>query len=176
MTVALTWDHAAQDIPQDGLTQDREATSEERAALARTLDLLACHSLTASYAITPTGLGRYTVSGSLRAQIEQTCGVTLEPVPDSIAETFNAVFWPPDDVPPPSSGEVGLDDDPEPEPIHAGRIDVGRIVYECLAAAIDPFPRAPGAMFDASASGPAESTGKNPDNPFAVLAKIKREG
>ena len=62
-TAELAWEHAIHDIPERGLSDEREATPEELAAIARALDLLACTSLTAAYAIAPTVGGRYRLSG-----------------------------------------------------------------------------------------------------------------
>ena len=80
-------------------------------------------------------------------------------------------------MPAPRGGEVDLDEEPEPEPIVAGQIDVGRVVFECLAAAIDPFPRKPDATLDCAlvAAAPRAPAGK-PESPFAVLANIKTKG
>jgi hypothetical protein len=61
----------------------------------------------------------------------------------------------------------------DPEPIVAGQIAVGRVVYECLAAAIDPFPRAPGAALDRTSTAPDGGSSAKPESPFAVLAKIR---
>ena len=38
----LTWEHAVEDLPEAGLAVERAATSEEREAIARALDLVAC--------------------------------------------------------------------------------------------------------------------------------------
>lgn len=169
MTNELSWDHPIQDIPESGLTAQRTAEPSELARLASALDIDACSSLAASYTITPIGGGRYRLSGALRAQVRQTCVVSLEPVVSDIEEKLEATFWPAEDIPPPQSGEVDLRDEPEPESIVAGQIEVGRHVYECLAAAIDPFPRRHDATFEWSG---VETEGK-PESPFAVLAKIK---
>ena len=74
--------------------------------------------------------------------------MTLEPVDSTIEESFDVTFWPQEDMPAPASGEVDLDEEADPEPIVAGQIAVGRVVFECLAAAIDPFPRKPDATLD----------------------------
>ena len=58
----------------------------------------------------------------------------------------------------------------------AGQIEVGRIVFECLAGAIDPFPRKADAALERVAASPRGSAGDKPESPFAVLAKIKEKG
>ena len=69
--------------------------------------------------------------------------VTLETIDSTIEETFEAMFWPEEEMPAPDKGELVMDDEPEREPIIAGQIDVGRVVFETLASAIDPFPKSP---------------------------------
>jgi hypothetical protein len=54
-----------------------------------------------------------------------------------------------------------------------GQIDVGRVVFECLAAGVDPFPRKPDATLDRRSSQPADGGTSKPESPFAVLANIK---
>lgn len=169
----LAWDHAVLDIPERGITQRREASSEERARVARALELGDCSALKAEYTIKPTLDGRYRVHGSFHVQVTQACVVTLEPVESTIEDSFDVTFWPPEQMPAPEGGAVDIDEEPEPEPIMAGHIAVGRVVFECIAAAIDPFPRAPGAELEQRASAPPGTDTSKPESPFAVLAKIK---
>ena len=70
----------------------------------------------------------------------------------------------------PVEEEVVIDpeaDDP-PEPLGDGLVDVGEIVTQQLALALDPYPRAPGSELPAEAAPatPAES-------PFRALAALK---
>ena len=144
--------------------------------MAQSLDLLACSSLTATYAVTPSGGdGRYRLTGRIQAALVQACVVTLEPVEGRIDEPLDVAFWPEADIPPPPSGEVDLDETFDPVPIVGGRIDVGPAVFECLAGAIDPFPRKGDAALDRSSAGPAGGPADKPENPFATLARIKEK-
>jgi hypothetical protein len=97
----------------------------------------------------------------------------LEPVASTLEEACDVTFWPQERLPAPEGGAVDLDDEPEPEPIVAGRIMVGRVVFECLAAALDPFPRAPDAALDRREAAPLEADAGSLASPFAVLAKIR---
>jgi uncharacterized metal-binding protein YceD (DUF177 family) len=173
MPAELAWEHAARDIPDRGLSMQREAAPDELARIARALNLVACNALRAEYAISPSIGGRYRLSGRLSAEVTQACVVTLDLVVNPIEESFDVTFWPPEDIPAPQSGAVDLDDEPEPEPIVAGQIAVGRVVFECLAATIDPFPRKPGAALDWQEPAPEEPGGAKPNSPFAVLSNIK---
>jgi uncharacterized metal-binding protein YceD (DUF177 family) len=165
----LSWDLPTSDVPETGLDETRAAASDELEAIARALGLVSCQSLEASYAIAPSGAGRYILSGTLRAQVVQACVVTLDPVIGSIEGNFHAAFWPEEDIPPPRSGILDLDEAADPEPITAGRIAVGRVVFECLAENLDPYPRKPGATLDWR--DPAEAGAS--ESPFARLANLK---
>jgi hypothetical protein len=173
MAGELSWDHLVEDIPATGLTVERTADVEERLAVAAALDLSDLSRLEARYQITPLSLGRYQLMGELQAVLEQTCVVTLEPVRSELAESYAATYWPPEAMPEPAKGQVAINGEPDPEAIVDGSIDVGRIVFESLAAAIDPFPRLPDAVFDGPLSTPE---GDKPASPFAVLANLKGKG
>jgi hypothetical protein len=167
----LAWDHAVADIPPVGLSVQRTAEPGECNDIARALDLLAC-ALSLDYVIVPSGSGRYRLTGTLKARVEQACGVTLEPVASTIEERLDLRFWPAADIPAPTSGEVDLDGEEDPEPIVEDRIGVGRVAFECLAASIDPFPRKPEAILEKRSTGGEEALAAA-DSPFAVLANLR---
>lgn len=169
----LAWEYAIQSIPERGLSDERRASPEELAAIARALELLACKSLSAAFTIMPTVGGRYHLTGTLRADVTQACVVTLDPIDSAIEEAFDVTFWPERDMPAPSGGALDIDEEPDPEPIVAGQIAVGRVVFEHLAAAIDPFPRMPDATLERDSATGAAGAGGTSDSPFAVLANIK---
>jgi len=175
-TTELAWDHAVRDVPQSGITGTRDAGPDELAAVARALDLIACTSLRVEYAIHPMSGGRYRLAGQLHAVVSQACVVTLDPVEETLEENFEATFWPREAMPMPDSGELAIDDAPEPEPIVAGQIAVGRVVFESLAAALEPYPRKPDAVLDWQPPLPAEVNPTGATGPFAVLATLKSKG
>jgi hypothetical protein len=169
VSAELSWDHATEDIPDAGLEVERSATEDERKAIAASLDLIACMSLTARYRIAPRGEGHFRLTGTLQARVEQSCVVTLEPLSNDVSEGFTVDYWPETEIPAPSGGIVDVHDEPDLEPIVAGRIQVGRVVFESLAGAIDLFPRKPGVTFDV----PDENARPAGEGPFAALAKIR---
>jgi hypothetical protein len=175
-TTELAWDHAVRDVPQSGVTGTRDAGPDELAAVARALDLIACTSLRVEYAIQPMSGGRYRLSGRLHAEVSQACVVTLDPVEGTLEESFEATFWPREAIPVPESGELAIDDAPEPEPIVAGQIAVGRVAFESLAAALEPYPRKPDAVLDWQPPIPAEASPTGTTGPFAALATLKSKG
>jgi hypothetical protein len=169
----LAWDHAVEDIPPCGLRAERAAEPGELAAIAGALDLIACSRLTARYLVAPAARESFRVTGRLEACVEQACVVSLEPVGAEIAEDFDVLFSPAEDIPAPTSGEVDWDGDLDPEPIVGGRIQVGRVIFECLATAIEPFPRKPDAILERHSTGPEGGDGGGAQSPFAILASFR---
>jgi hypothetical protein len=170
----LEWNYAIEDIPETGLQTDRTATPEERAAVARALDLLSVPSLSAQYAIAPRGGGHFRLMGSVRAQVEQSCVVTLEPLTNEVAESFSVDYWPESELPEPSGGVIDVHDEADLEPIVGNQIKVGRVVFDTLAGAIDLFPRKPGVTLESSEAAPEGAEGQS-SGPFAVLARMKNK-
>ena len=169
----LDWNHATTEVAESGTKVARQATPEERLRLADELKLLGCDRLAVSYVVRPFGMGRFRLTGTLNADVTQACIVTLEPVPSKIDTVVEVEFWPPDLQPDAPNAEVEILKAPEIEPIANGRIDVGRVVFESLATALDPYPRQSGARFDWE--DPLQRDGGKA-NPFAVLAKLKDKG
>ena len=169
----LNWNLAVADVPAAQREVRREATAEERAAVAAALDLLGCDRLEAVYTVRPTARGRYTLVGRIDAAITQACGVTLEPMAAKLVLPLDAGFAS-------DAAALVMDSDgeevevlslPDIEPIENGELEIGRVVFETLAAGIDPYPRKPDAAFDWE--DPLQKDGKS--NPFAVLAKLKTQ-
>jgi uncharacterized metal-binding protein YceD (DUF177 family) len=168
MDTVLDWAHETRSVPEAGLPVARDATPEERNAIATALDLVACKRLAAKYAITPIGRGHYRLKGSVTIDVTQACVVTLAPLERTYTMPLDLELWPAEELSDSDETEIDtLKDDPEP--IEDGRIDVGRIVHEELISGIDPYPRSEGAAFDWK-----DSTEAVRDNPFAQLEKLKR--
>lgn len=166
-------------VPDGTLEQRIEANPAERRALAQRFELEAIESLVATVRLGRVRGGPMVqVEGSLEAEVVQTCAVTLEPVRNRVAETFTTLFAPPHLVPKDES-EVELDPmaEDEPEPLIAGRIDIGELTAQYLSLALDPYPRAPGVAFDGGVEDEAiepEEEAPKPPNPFTALARLKR--
>ncbi len=111
------------------------------------------------------------IDGRLEALAGRVCGVSLEDYDETVADGFVRRFVPPGSpAAPPAApaGEVVIDlaeDDP-PDEISGEAIDLGAMLVEQLALALDPFPRKPGAIFEAPPTEPIAS-------PFAVLRRLK---
>ncbi|MCS6778666.1 MAG: DUF177 domain-containing protein [Geminicoccaceae bacterium] len=119
-----------------------DADVAERAGLARRLALDAILSL---HAETRTarlpGDGAIAVEGRLTADVVQRCVVTLEPFSSRVTAEFRRVFT---TAASPVDREIVIDAErDEPEPLDGDVVDLGEIVAEELALALDPYPRSP---------------------------------
>lgn len=167
----LDWHHAVTDIPTGGLGNTWQATPAERGAIAKALGLTSLGSLAAEYRIVKLAGDGYRLTGRVIAGLEQACVVTLEPVPQKIDEAFDAEFRSTAGNGP-SSHDARILGEPDQELIENGEIAVGRVVFETLSAALDPYIRKDGAEFDWSEK-PHANGGKT--SPFAVLVNLKNK-
>lgn len=161
-------------IGGDGLKKTIEASEAERRAIADALGLVAVDSLSADLTLTRDGKGVVDLDGRVRAEIVQSCVVSLDPVPQSIDEPIAMRFVAAQDAEPERAmGEVRIDPDEEdpPEVVVGPSIDLGPAVLEHFVLAIDPYPRAPGAALP---DNPAEAPPDSRDSPFAALAGLGR--
>ena len=153
-------------------------TPDELKTLARRFGLRSLDSVRANGLVSELrGGAALRVEGRLQASLSQNCVVTLEPVKQTVDEPFCLEFGDNADVIDAATGElvVAPDQDP-PDPMPVGRLDLGEIVSEQLALAIDPYPRKEGADLEAvlRQHGVAADAGK--PNPFAALAALKSKG
>lgn len=161
---------------KDGARGEIAVSDADMEAIAAMLDLVALDGLTLDYRFDHRGGGRLRLVGTLRAKVTQTCIVSLDPVETRLEVPVEAEFWPaaligPSERSTEEPGRPGLFD--WPEAIVDGRIDLGPIIYESLATALDPYPKREGARFDWSQEPPGEAEGAG-SGPFAALAALKR--
>ncbi|MEM9221297.1 MAG: DUF177 domain-containing protein [Pseudomonadota bacterium] len=144
-----------------------EATETERTAIAKALELLSLESLTAQLSVTPWRQDGVRVSGTVHAKLSQACIVTLEPVENIMDEPFEVCLHPEA-----SAGSVVEIDPDAPDPpdiLEGDTVDVGAMVLEHFALALDPYPRAPGVEFE-----PPKDESEDEPSPFAALAALKK--
>ncbi len=170
----LDWRISATDIAEAGLDVGRTATDAERARLIAELDILRVDRVVLTGRVKATGRGGYQLQGSVKAEVAQACVVTLDPVPERLDIPLSVDFLPEAAVPAPipegdhdeaAASEVMI------EPIRNGILDIGEVVYQEIAAALDPYPRAAGAALDTSEAGPADD---GDSHPFAKLRQLAR--
>jgi Large ribosomal RNA subunit accumulation protein YceD len=162
-------------IPDTGLHREIEASAREREVMAEVAGLREILSAHASFDVTPKSGGRVHVTGSVRARIGQTCVVTLDPIESEIDEDVDLMFAPEAEVRRLADlvEEAQDSEDAEalperPEAIVNGVIDLGRLATDALFLGIDPYPRKPGAVFEAQVVAPDPE-----DHPFAALKALQ---
>jgi uncharacterized metal-binding protein YceD (DUF177 family) len=150
------------------------AEPEERAALARYLDVDRIDRLTLAGFITPEPGDGWRIRGRLVAEIVQSCVVTLEPVAARHDAEIERQYVPAEAQRPAREVVLAHDDEDLPDP-YTDVIDPAALAVESLSLMIDPYPRAAGATSELAryaASGPAEQE-EEPRRPFAGLAVLK---
>ena len=172
---------APDEVGPRGLTREIEFDAAEREALKRRLDLLELDRLAAELRFEPAGdaEGAVRVSGTIRAQLAQSCVVTLDPVLRTLAESISVLYAPLREDTPEREVEVLAEGD-EAEPLPAEGIDACEMVAEHLALLLDPYPRHPDAPDEplTYTAGKGEpGTGAPGDDtdagPFAALGQLK---
>lgn len=162
-------------IPDTGLHREIEASAAERKVMAEVAGAREILSANASFDVVPKSGGRLHVTGHVRARVGQTCVVTLDPIENEIEEEVDLTFAPEAEARRLSDLIEGGKDGEEPpevidppEAIINGIIDLGRLATDALFLAIDPYPRKPGAVFE------AEVVALDPeDHPFAALKALQ---
>ena len=161
---------ALSDVPETGRRIALVADAPVRAALAKLAGLRDLPRLEAAFDVSLHGHGGLRVCGHVRATVGQTCVVTLDPVENELDEPVDVTFTPAAAAVAAAHGGTGVEsaDDKAPEPLVDGVIDLGAIATEFLLLGIDPYPRKPGAVFQAPPTGPVTA------HPFAALAALKK--
>lgn len=149
-----------------GVSRRLQADDAARERVRDALELDSLDRLEAEVTVKPSGAG-WRLEGRVTADLAQTCGVTLEPLPVSLDERFAVdLVEATEDNPVPAVVDADPDAPDGPDYIEDGAVDLAGYVVEHLALSLDPWPRKPGVEFEAP-QGPAEPS------PFAVLAQLK---
>lgn len=159
------------------LQRHLSASQQELVALAERFGLAGLTGLEADAHLRAEEQGKIRVKVTFTADVLQSCVVTLEPVSARLNEEFEVVFAP-------ETGDAGLDRDEividvtetdPPEPLIGDSVDIGELVAQHLALAIDPYPRKAGVDWRPDeATEPADDDGQA-ESPFAVLAGLKKQ-
>ena len=158
------------DIPEIGRHFDLTADRTARDAIARLAAVVEVSRLEATFDVTLHGREGLHVLGRVSATVSQVCVVTVEPIESEIDEPIDLVFLPATALSQvgPVGGEIEVPAEDEPELLVNETVDLGAIATEFLVLGIDPYPRKPGAVFEAPAAGDGAA------HPFAALAALKQ--
>jgi uncharacterized metal-binding protein YceD (DUF177 family) len=156
---------SASDVPPAGREVAFEADEGTLKDLAKRFGILEVVSLSGIAKVRPYRKAGLTVEGRFKAEVVQSCVVSLEPVHQTVEESFTQRYLPEHMIAP---------DVPEmKEPMTGNGVDLGEAVAERLALALDPYPRKPDAAFLATSEEPGDAPESKP-NPFAALEKLKK--
>ena len=161
---------------KDGEERSIEIDRAECDTIAKLLELVALDDLRFTFRIHRRGEGRLAVSGTLAAAVTQTCVVSLEPVASTLEVPVEIEFWPRHLI---EDRAETIDEAAShgtldwPEPIEGGKIDLGPVIYETLATALDPYPKREGVSFEWSEASGAVAADEQPESPFAALKRLK---
>ncbi|MEJ0063436.1 MAG: DUF177 domain-containing protein [Alphaproteobacteria bacterium] len=163
-------------IPPGGKDLTITATPEECQAVAERLRLLSLKKLLANLQLRRIDdSAMIMVTGNFASDVVQQCVVTLDPVPANPAGEISGLFAPPSIIKKEDEedGEDMIDImADEVEPIVGGIIDLGELVVQHLALALDPYPRSPGAKLT---EPPPASNQNQRISPFAKLADLVKD-
>jgi uncharacterized metal-binding protein YceD (DUF177 family) len=162
-----------QQVPAGGKHVRVAADETQRRAIAGALRIEGVEALTAELVVRPIGAEAYSVRGEIAAAVVQTDVVTLDPVRQEVTEPIDLTLVP--EATESARGKrsappTGHEETDERDIYHSGRIDIGAIVLEHLALALDPYPRAADTEF----SGHTEDDPATAPSAFAGLAALKR--
>jgi hypothetical protein len=159
-------------VPPQGSIEKISAEPKECADLARRFGLPALHGLEAELAVSRWRGEGLKIKGRFAADIDQACVVSLDIFRSVLSDKFESYFLPVGS----SIANSAVIEQGDAEPFENGIIDMGEVVAEAVALALDPYPKKPGVTFadvieDEAAGGP----GKRPErNPFAGLESLKK--
>jgi uncharacterized metal-binding protein YceD (DUF177 family) len=147
-------------IGPQGLDLTVDANAAECSALAVRMNLPAVLAVSCAFHLIRESRDIILARGVLRAQVTQTCVISLEEFDAPLEEVFQVRFVP--------SGQETDDIDPESDdeiPFEGNVIDLGEAASEQLGLALDPYPRMPGVELPATEGDPDP-------HPFAALRRL----
>lgn len=158
-------------LRQGKITVDIEADSAERRAISQRLGLHDLRSLRARIELVPWQERGIEAHGEVDADFVQSCVVTLEPIESRLTLPIAARYQPLERNQPQNQElTIDIDDEDPPECLpFNGRIDLGELIIQHLAVALDPYPKKPGVAFGEAGANEIPQTNR----PFAKLANLK---
>ncbi len=145
-----------------------EANETERTALAERFGICAIEQLRAELAFEPDGAA-VLATGTLTAEVIQTCAVSEEDFPVRIDEPLALLFVPEARAVDPDEEAELPGDEPDEIEFSGDMFDVGEAVAQSLGLAIDPFAEGPGADAARREAGIAQEG--ETEGPLAELLK-----
>ena len=155
-------------ISPAGSEREIASTESERADIVADFGLVELRSFVGRLDLKRSG-DLVTIHGRITAEAVQSCVVSLAPVVQRIDESFIRRLTRGAAAEPSTIEEtIEIGEDDPPDVFTGDSIDVGLVLLEEFALALDPYPRAPGVEFTV----PDEVAADGPASPFAVLKSL----
>ncbi|MBV9570597.1 MAG: hypothetical protein JO056_05075 [Alphaproteobacteria bacterium] len=156
-----------------GAEVDVSASEEQRELVAKWAGIDKVGSLAAKVTLGRPAPNRFVYRANLEADITQSCVVTLAPVQSHLSLDISRSLHLSKAFPraATSQDDLSTGSDEGPEEINSLHYDLAGPLLEEFALAIDPYPRAPGVVFEPPPAETDEAV-----NPFKVLKTLKRPG
>ena len=164
-------------VPERGKELVLTPSQIERAAISGWLEIEALESLKATILITRLAENEYSYGANFEADVVQACVVTLAPVRARVLGEVQRSFRVrprssasrrKKPAPEPQAIDISVLDEDGPELLDSPIIDLAAPLLEELSLALDPYPRAPGVVFEPPAEEAIPA-----HHPFAVLEQLK---
>ena len=156
-----------------------EATEEERAAVAKRLDVNGIEALRFDARTRRGADGDIRVDLRIRAKVLRECVVTLKETPEAIDERISLRFssktvtdgFEHED----SDGDLSDEslEGADAEPLGDGSVNLGEYAVQYLSLSLDPYPRAKGAELADEYRPEDIEEDTSADSPFAALGALK---
>ncbi len=166
-------------LPLEGRVENFDFKNDILKLLADRFQILSIESLEGQFHLIPVEK-HYVLTISYKASVTQAGVITGEGVIEGVEEKFDVRLEPseePENLP---MDEETLMEEEDTEYVPDRMVDVGDIISQYLATALNPFPRKEGAELD-KVEGKGlhlltEEDDRETRNPFSVLKKLKDKG
>jgi hypothetical protein len=162
-------------LGEDEVVERIEASEAERSAVARRLSLLSLDRLAAVLRVCRADERNViAVAGRFEAEVTQTCVVSLQPLGRRLSEDVSALY----SLTAADGGEAGPVEvdaaEDSPEPVGPEGLDLGEVVVQHLAVALDPYPRGDDATLDSLQWAGRDGAEAAKASPFEGLKSLSR--
>ena len=160
-------------VPPQGSVEAISAESQECDDLARRFGLPALHALSAELRVSRWRGEGLKIKGLFTLDMDQTCVVSLEVFRSTLSDEFEGYFLPAGTS---AGANRAMIEEGDAEPFENGIIDMGEVVAEAVALALDPYPKKPGVAFSNVIADEERSPVDNgtESNPFAGLERLRK--